>query len=210
MREVKPYRTESELMKALDNGGHLYNIMSRRGDNVITYGELAKAAGAISTGIYAFLFFEMSQQNLPDDAREQAVKSLESSLQKEYRKDRPVVMSPSEIESRGKVGKAVIAEGYVRRLDDQIVKHACVNMAVSSGSGTAFESVPLVDRFSVLELYDTSEMQGLKAILACDLDTTFEPGVKTRFGGILSALSYKKKEANTPNKFIEGIFFTRM
>lgn len=210
MREVKPYRTESELMNALDNGGHLYNIMSRRGDNVITYGELAKAAGAISTGIYAFLFFEMSQQNLPDDAREQAIKSLEPSLQKEYRKDRPIVLLPSEVESRGQVGKAVVAEGYVRSLGDQIVKHACVNMAVSSGSGTAFESVPLVDRFSVLELYDTSAMQGPKAILACDLDTTFDPGARIRFGGILSALSYKKKEANTPNKFLEGIFFTRM
>jgi hypothetical protein len=209
MREVNPYRTESELMKALDNGGHLYNIMSRRGDNVITYGELAKAAGAISTGIYAFLFFEMSQQNLPNDAREHAVNSLEPSLQKEFREDRPVVLSPSEIEPRGKVGKAVITEGYPKHLDDQIVKHACVNMAVSTGSGTAFESVPLVDRFAVFELFDTAAMQGSKAILACDLNTTFEPGEKIRFGGILSALSYRKKESGKPNKFLEGIFFTR-
>lgn len=210
MREVNPYRTESELMKALDNGGHLYNIMSRRGDNVITYGELAKAAGAISTGIYAFLFFEMSQQNLPSDAREQAVNSLEPNLQKEFLEDRPVLLSPSEIERRGKVGKAVITEGYPKQLDDQIVKHACVNMAVSSGSGTAFESVPLVDRFAVFELYETDAREGPKAILACDLDTTFEPGERIRFGGILSALSYKKKESNTPNKFLEAIFFTRM
>lgn len=210
MREVNPYRTESDLMKALDNGGHLYNIMSRRGDNVITYGELAKAAGAISTGIYAFLFFEMSQQNLPNDAREQAVNSLEPSLQKEFREDRPVVLSPSEIERRGKVGKALVTEGYPKNLEDEIVKHACVNMAVSSGGGTAFESVPLVDRFTVFELFDAAAMQGSKAILACDLGTTFEPGEKIRFGGILSALSHKKKESDTPNKFLEAIFFTRL
>ncbi|MBN1652733.1 MAG: hypothetical protein JXA30_03065 [Deltaproteobacteria bacterium] len=210
MREVNPYRTESELMKALDNGGHLYNIMSRRGDNVITYGELAKAAGAISTGIYAFLFFEMSQQNLPDDARAQTVKSLEPSLQKEFLKDRPIAVLPSEIEQRGKAGKAVIVEGYAKDLEDEIVKHARVSMAVSSGGGTAFESVSLIERFAVFELCDTPTMQGPKAILACDLGTTLEPGEKIRFGGILSTLSHKKKKSDTPNKFLEAIFFTKM
>lgn len=35
MRELKPYRTEHGLQKALDNGGRFYNFFSKSQDNVV-------------------------------------------------------------------------------------------------------------------------------------------------------------------------------
>ena len=68
MREIKPYKTVRGLTKAIDNGGRFYNLFSHAQDNVVSRGELAKAAGMFSSGANAFLFLEMAQQVLsPED-----------------------------------------------------------------------------------------------------------------------------------------------
>ncbi len=210
MREIKPYRTESGLMKALDNGGRLYNIMSRGGDNIITYAELAKASGAVSTGVYAFLFFEMAQQDLPSEARDRAVAALEPRLRKEYKKDRPATLSPSEACSLAVPGRPVVVSGYNRPLKDRKAMAAKVGVSVTAGGGTGYEKVALVDKFAVFEIFDDARMRGAKVLLAADRGTELPSDQKIRFGGIVRRLYYESQDSKNPPLFVESIFYTRL
>jgi hypothetical protein len=209
MREIKPYRTENGLMKAIDNGGRLYNILSHGGDNIITYGELAKAAGAISTGVYAFLFFDMARLDLPEEARERSTGALEPSLRKEYLADGPNLLLPSELPVKGTLGRAAIIEGYPRRAKNQAVSKARINIAVTAGSGTGYEKVPLADRYEVFEVFDEEKMGGDPAVVACATGAQLEPGEKVRLGGIVRKLYYQAKEPGFPRRFLEAVFYTR-
>ena len=64
MRELKPYRTMHDLRTAIDNGGGFYNLFASADDQVVSRGELAKAAGVFTAGTRAFLFLEMATQEL--------------------------------------------------------------------------------------------------------------------------------------------------
>ena len=116
MREVHPYKTESGLLKALDNGGRFFNVFTRAGDDQITRAELAKAAGVFGSIPKAVLFFEMAQQALAPQARKRAVAALGPKARKDRQKFLPVKLSPSLVELKGKAGACVIVEGYPRFL----------------------------------------------------------------------------------------------
>ncbi|MEM7474763.1 MAG: hypothetical protein AAF483_07210, partial [Planctomycetota bacterium] len=64
MREIKPFESAEALAKAIDNGGRFYNFFSKADDNIVSAGELAKAAGIISSDHTAFLFLEMAAFDL--------------------------------------------------------------------------------------------------------------------------------------------------
>jgi hypothetical protein len=210
MREIKPYRTEGGLMKALDNGGRLYNVMSRGGDKVITHGELAKAAGSFSTGINAFLFFEMAKCDLPAEAGDRAVDALETTLRKDYGKNHPSFVAPSEIPTEGAAGRTVIIEGYPRALADKAVMEAQVNLAVATAAGTGYRRAPLLEVFDAYEVFDGAQMKGSAAVLAAPHGTRLEAGRKVRIGGILRKLFYQEKDPGKPQRFVEGLYYTRL
>jgi hypothetical protein len=208
MREIKPYKTENGLMKAVDNGGHLYNLFSRGGDQIITEGELSKAAGAMSAGIYAYLFFDMACQDLPEEARQRAIASLEPHLRKSYEENRPLITDPSRMGEQPTLGRGVIIAGYVRPLEDVFAKKAQVNVPISAGSGTGYEKNPLVKKYDVFEMFDSERMKGGKAIAATDKGTHFPPGKKVRLGGILEKLFYVEKDPQRPRVFLDALFYT--
>lgn len=208
MREIKPYKTESGLMKAVDNGGRLFNLFSRGGDQVITEGELAKAAGAISAGVYAYLFFDMACQELPDEARRRAIDSLEPRLRKSYGENRPLATRPSHFGENPTLGRGVIITGYVRPLEDPFAKQAQVNIAISAGGGTGYEKIPLLEKYDVFEMFDDESMTGGKAIAAVDRGAQFAAGKKVRLGGILEKLFYVEKDPRRPRVFLDTLFYT--
>jgi hypothetical protein len=210
MREIKPYRTESGLMRALDNGGRLYNIMSRGGDNIITHGELARAAGSLSTGTNAFLFFDMAKQDLPEEACERAVNALESTLRKEYKRNHAAAMLPSELPAQGAAGRAIIIEGYVRPLADKAVTDARVNLAVDTAAGTGYKKVPILKTYDVFEVHDQARTKSSGAVLAAPHGTRLEPDHRVRVGGILRKLFYEESDPEKPQRFLEGLYYTRL
>ena len=119
MRELKPYRTKHGLQTALDNGGRFYNFFSTSQDNIVTRGELAKAAGVFSAGTQAFLFLEMMQQDLPEGECQSVLQLLEHDLQQDYLQQRPTILPPSKVEAQGVAGRAVIVAGYPRFVENK-------------------------------------------------------------------------------------------
>ena len=208
MREIKPYKDENGMMTAVDNGGRVFDLFSKSGDRVISEGELAKAAGAVTAGVYAYLFFDMACQDLPEEARQRAVEALEPELRKTYQENRSRITTPSQMGQEPTLGRGVIIEGYARPLEDPYAKNARTNVTVSAGGGTGYEKVPLVKRYDVFELFDNEGMKGGKAIAAVDRGTGLATGKKVRLGGILEKLFYQEKDPQRPRIFLDTLFYT--
>ena len=119
MRELQPYKTLLGAQRALDNGGRFYNMFARSGDEVIDQAELARAAGVYSTGAKAILHFEMGLIDLPPEHRDEIIASLSPELLDKYQAQKPVIYSPSMVESQGEAGEMTIVSGYPVFVEDK-------------------------------------------------------------------------------------------
>lgn len=119
MRELTPYKTLHGAHRALDNGGRFYNLFAKSGDDIVDPAELAKAAGVHSSGIKAFLHFEMALLDLPSEDQKEIVSRLPPELMEKYAQQRPKMFTPSSVESRGKAGQSTIVFGYPQFVEDR-------------------------------------------------------------------------------------------
>ena len=95
MQELKAFAKLGSAKKALDNGGRFYNFFDAADDQVVSRGELAKAAGVFSAGIRAFLFLEMTKQDLDTKDQEAVLSLLDTKLRRDFIKKKPCHVPPS-------------------------------------------------------------------------------------------------------------------
>lgn len=210
MREIKPYRTLQGLTKAIDNGGRFYNLFSHAGDNVVSRGELAKAAGVICSGQSAFLFLEMAQQELSPEDRAEVERTLEPDLRAKYRRQRPTGMAPSTVDAEGKAGTAVIVTGYPRFVENKTEFNGFIMVPISTGKVTTFTMIPIFDQFDVYEVFDDNRMQKPSSVIARSHGKRLEHDGPVRFGGILRKLAVKKGEDRVHEFYLEATLYTRL
>ena len=117
MREIRAYKTVRGAKRALDNGGRFFNLFAKAGDDIVDSAELAKAAGVYSTGMRAFLYFEMALIELPPVERAEVVSRLSPDLELRYQANRPKILAPSSVESKGQdltaLSRPEIKAGFV-------------------------------------------------------------------------------------------------
>ena len=210
MREVHPYKTESRLLKALDNGGRFFNVFTKAGDDQITRAELAKAAGVFGSSPKAVLFFEMAQHALTPEAQAKAVAALGPKARKDHRKFLPVKLRPSLVESTGKAGGCVIVEGYPRYLKNKSMFTGMMMIPIQTGNVTTFMMVPLYDQFDIYEVFDNRQMRKPMCILATTRSMTFLSGEPIRLAGILRKMEVAKKAQRQHKFYLEACYYTRL
>ncbi|MHC5111505.1 MAG: hypothetical protein ACYTHJ_16685 [Planctomycetota bacterium] len=210
MREVKPYKTEGGLLKALDNGGRFFNIFTKAGDDKVTRAELAKAAGVFGSAPKAVLYFEMAQQTLGRNSRTRAMAALGPKARKDYKKFLPTTLRPSAVESKGKAGACVIVEGFPRHLTNKAKFTGMMMLPVLVGSVTTFMMVPLYDQFDVYEVFDNRRMQRPYCILATSRGVKFPTGKPVRLGGILRKMEAEKDSQRQHKFYLEACYYTRL
>jgi len=194
MKEVKPYKTMHGLTKAIDNGGRFFNLFSHADDNLISRGELAKAAGVFSSGDTAFLFLEMAQHDLPPDDHLAVEQMLEPELREKYRRQRPKTMVPSSVDAKGKAGAAVIVSGFPRFVEKKTEFNGFIMVPITTGNVTTFSMIPIFDQFDVYEVFDDKRMRKPSSVIAKSRGKRLEHNGPVRFGGILRKLQFKKGE----------------
>ena len=210
MRELKPYRTKHGLQKALDNGGRFYNFFSRAQDNVVTRGELAKAAGVFSTSTHAFLFLEMMQRDLPAEDRQSVLLLLEPDLRNDYRRQRPLTLVPSVVEEKGVAGRSVIVAGYPRFVENKTQFSGFIMVPISTGKVTTFTMIPIFDQFDVYEVFDDRRMRKPNTVVATVRGQRIEHDGPIRFGGVLRKLQFEDKTKKSHQFYLETVFYTRL
>ena len=205
MRELQPYKTLRGAQRALDNGGRFYNMFARSGDEIIEQAEMARAAGVFSTGAKAFLHFEMGLMDLPPEQKAVIVASLSPDLLDKYKHQRPSMLRPSTVESRGRAGETSIVSGYPVFVEDKTQFTGFIVLVVP-----VIVLVPIFDQFDVYEVYDTPDLRTPGTVIATTRGTKRLDGVHTRFGGILKELYFEDKTCKDHGLYLETIYCTRL
>ena len=205
MRELQPYKTLLGAQRALDNGGRFYNMFARTGDEIIDHAELARAAGVYSTGAKAFLYFEMGLMDLPPDQKEVIVARLSPDLLGKYKNQRPAILRPSTVESRGWAGETTIVSGYPVFVEDKTQFTGFIVLIVP-----VIVMVPIFDQFDVYEVYDTPDLRTPRTVIATTRGTKRLDSVHTRFGGILKELYFEDKTSKDHGLYLETIYYTQL
>lgn len=210
MKEITPYKTLHEMQKALDNGGRFYNFFTEAGDNVVSSAELAKAAGVFSNEVSAFLFFEMAQQELAPTDRRAIQSLLDQELRRRYQEQHPTTLKPSEVESNGTAGQAIIVSGYPRFVEDKTAFTGFIMIPMQSGTTSTFIMVPLFDRFDVYEVFDDREMSLPNSMVATVRGMKLSCDHSIRFGGVLKELKFKDETKKSHKFYLEVAYYTRL
>jgi len=210
MREITPYKTLRGLQKTLDNGGRFYNFFTDADDNVVSRAELAKAAGVFSNEVSAFLFLEMAQQELPLADRSSIESLLETDLRRRYRRQKPITLNPSEVESSGVAGKAVIVTGFPRFVEDRTEFTGFIMMPMQVGKVTTFMMIPIFDQYDVYEVFDDRRMRKPNSMIATVRGRKLNCDSPIRFGGVLKKLEFKDKTKKSHKFYLEVAYYTRL
>jgi len=210
MREIRPYKTVQGLQKSLDNGGRFYNFFTEAGDNVVSRAELAKSAGVFSNEVIAFLFLEMAQQELDSADRTTIQSLLDVDLRRRYQQQKPTTLKPSEVESNGTAGKAVIVSGYPRFVENKTEFSGFIMMPMQIGNMTTFMMIPIMDQFDVYEVFDDRQMRKPNSMIATVRGKKLNCDNSIRFGGVLKELKFKDQTKKSHKFYLEVAYYTQL
>ncbi len=205
MQEVIPVKDAQALEQLADNGGWLYNLLSRPMDGEITTGELARAAGAYILGPLEILFWEMLQFELSQEVQEAVSRKFERPLQEAAVRWRPKRLKPSMFSKVHTLGQSAIVEGYPRfhmRWDARGASAA----PLSPGSAAHAWSDPEDGVLDILELYEGPMHMGTPARVVVPAGWPIPPSAQVRFGGIISAA----ESPDMSEVFLEAQLFTKL
>ena len=209
MQEVEPFRTKEELVSAIDNGGRFYNLFSRAHDQIVTRGELAKAAGVWASDLNAFLFLDLASFQFDERDKKAVVSLLEPDLRDRYQEMAPTVLRPSLVDQEGKAGDAVIVEGVLQQCHDKTQFSGCVYTPIMIGDVTTYTLTPIFNSFTVYKVFDEEGSEPC-AVIAAPLHSGFVDGDEIRFAGYLRELEFEEEEYRTNKFYLEPTFFSNI
>ncbi len=210
MQELKPFTTLGPLRKALDNGGRFYNFFDAADDQVVTRGELARAAGVYTAGIRAFMYLQMTSQDLNEKDQEAVLSMLDAKLRKDYIKKKPPFIQPSQVELVCKAGDAVIVTGYGRELGKQSRFVGFITVPVMVGKVFVPIMIPIRDIYQVIEIFDDEKKNKPCAVFCIPQKKSIDLTGRIQIGGVLKeAKGSSKEEFPTHPVFLDTIFWLK-
>jgi hypothetical protein len=209
MKELKPFTTLGPIKKALDNGGRFYNFFDAAEDEVVSRGELAKAAGVFTAGIKAFLFLEMTKQDLGDKEQETVLSLLDTKLRREFTKKKPSSIAPSKVDTEHKAGEPIILTGYAMEIRTQSQFTGFIFVPIMIGKAMVPMLIPIHNLYRVIELFDTKQMGSPCAIVCAPLKEKLDLTGLIQFGGVLKEFKSNTTKPPTHPVFLEAIFWMK-
>jgi hypothetical protein len=205
MRKVTPYRNQKSALKAIDNGGRFYNLLTKADDGLITSAELSKAAGVHGNLPLMHLYLEMSLFEL---AEAESVKAaLSDNLRQSNQKYQPLVLSPSEANNNTHIGKTVIVTGVPHYTKSNTKFSGFIMVPMITNNVTTMTMIPLMSQYDVYELRDTTH--GKNFLMAHTHSSKKLEPVETRIGGALKELK-KSIDTTDIDVFLEACYYTKV
>lgn len=209
MKELKPFRSLPALKKALDNGGRFFSFFDRAADDKVSRAELARAAGVFSAGIQAFLYLEMTKQDLSEEQQAEAVSMLEPTLQASFAKKKPPHAKPSMVDKNYKAGDGLIVTGYGRELETQKRFEGFIIVPIMVGKAMIPMMIPINNIYQVIEIYDDATFRSPRAIVCVPQKKKVDLSGQVQFGGVLKELKNQTTSPPTHPVFLEAIFWMK-
>lgn len=210
MQQLKPFTTLGPLKKALDNGGRFYNFWASAGDEVVSRGELAKAAGVFTADIQAFLYLQMSSQDLDEKDQQAVLAMLEAKLRNDFNKKKPPFVQPSQVDSDYKAGDSIIVTGYAREIGKQSKFKGFITVPVMVGKVFVPIMIPIQDMYQVIEIFDDEKKTKPCAVVCAPQKKKIDLEGRVQIGGVLKKTEGKSSsEQPTHPVFLEAIFWMK-
>ena len=197
MQELKAFAKLGSAKKALDNGGRFYNFFDAADDQVVSRGELAKAAGVFSAGIRAFLFLEMTKQD------------LDTKLRRDFIKKKPCHVPPSQVDAERKAGDAIILTGFAKEIGTQSLFSGFITVPIMIGKVMVPMMIPIHSLYRVIELFDSDSMNSPSAVVCIPLKKELDLSGHIQFGGVLKELKSNNQKPPSHPVFLETIFWMK-
>ena len=138
-------------MRALDNGGRFYNLLTKADDDVLSITELRKAAGVFGNAPESMLFLHLAISALGEQDRRTILQALGPQAKALNRRFGPKPVAPTEFAANARAGTGYLLEGEVRKFDD-VTECGFMFVPVMSGKVMTMMPIPTTERFRVYEV----------------------------------------------------------
>ena len=206
MKKITPFINASSAISTLDNGGRFYNLLTKAEDGNISAPELAKVAGLFGNKQQMVLYFAMSISELED--KEQVESALSEDLKDAYEKYYPQILIPSEAKSKGVLSSNAIITGVPKMIESKSDFNGFIMVPVSTGKSMSLIMIPIIDQYDVYEIRDSELSETF--LIAHSRGAKKFPAKKIRVGGILKELKIKKEGKETPQMFLESLYYSEL
>jgi len=206
MKKIIPYKTTTNALATLDNGGRFYNLATKANDGNISSAELSKVAGFFSDKQKMILYLEMSLIELDKESRKKVLTKLSQNLKSAHSKYLPQIMTPSEAVRRAKVSSSAIVTGIPKLVDSKSEFTGFIMIPISTGKTTTFTMIPIFDQYDVYELRDNETSE--EFLVAHNRSSRKLDQILIRCAGVIKELRQSKKEKKASNIFLEMLYYT--
>ena len=115
------------------------------------------------------------------------------------------MLTPSSVESRGKVGQSTIVSGYLQFVEDRTQFKGYIVLVVP-----VVILIPIIDQFDVYEVFDTPDKRTPRTVIATTRGSKRLDSIHTRFGGLLKELYFEDKTSKDHGLFLDAVYYTRL
>lgn len=208
MQEVPVFKSQDQLLKAIDNGGRFYNLFSHAGDNTITSAELAYAAGVFTDRQAMFLFLDMALASLKMADRSAVLTRLEKDLRAEYNQNKAVHVGQGDLMKQATLCDMALLEGIPHPLQNADSFQGLIMVPMFVGESNSVMTMPLFDHYSLYRLFPDKTMNKPTAILAAPPCFQFSSERRFRFGGAVREFLFETEVQDIPAYYLEPLYYT--
>lgn len=202
MEQVTPFKSASQAIETLDNGGEFYNIFTQADDDLISQSEVSKVAGARLEKQKAVLFLKLAMANLSSREQQEIEGRFDDRLSDNFNKYNPEnLIAITDIESI-KPGTGVLITGIPRKIEGEGVVSGYISIPVID----VFTLIPISETYTVYEIKD--ETSGNSVLVAHDKDAGMLPEIKIKIAGVVKQFQLAQDQESEFEKFIEVDYFS--
>ncbi|MEM1135001.1 MAG: hypothetical protein AAGI07_04115 [Bacteroidota bacterium] len=205
MKKIEAYGNIDEAVKALDNGGRFYNILTKKNDGIISEAELGKVGGIFNDTQKMILFFELSTSKLNQTKKEALISKMEEDLRTTFGKYKPQELLPSEADEKGMISSNAIIKGIPKLIETKSDFNGFIMVPIIANNVTTFVMVPIIDQYDIYELRD--EQFSKTFLIAHAKSSNKLPHKKMKVAGVLKELKANSDEKEASKKILETIYF---
>lgn len=213
MRIVRPYKRLSGALRALDNGGGFWNVLTREGDGRIEPAEIARAAGDVGATREALLFVSMACGELDTPSRVKLNELMSPAVVAAAAAEGVRWMRPSEFDVEAVRFRGAILTGWLEPQGKQKQNGPVVPPMLPGGEHVlptsepppaAERTITLMESFHLYDDEDDKDTGGPFAIARTAAKCRWRGPGFARIGGVVH------KGAVGERPVLEPLFYTRL
>ena len=201
MEQITLFKSASQAIDTLDNGGEFYNIFTKADDDLISQSEVSKVAGGRLEKQKAVLFLNLAMSGLTEREQQEIEGRFDDKLSDNFNKYKPTEIQSLQAFETLKAGTGVVITGIPRKIDGEGVITGYISIPVID----VFTLIPISETYVVYEIKD--ENSGERVLVAHDKDAGLLPEIKLKIVGVVKQFQLAQDDDSEFEKFIEVDYF---